>query len=73
MYFAEVKKKSNVASFSLDVCTLNGPDIILSIYRVAQEKRNNILPTICGCNNWYHCMRYLLLRKMIPRSLILVQ
>ena len=27
------------------------------IYRVAQKKQNIILPAICGCNNWYHCMR----------------
>ena len=22
-----------------------------------RKKRNSILPTICGCNNWYQCMR----------------
>ena len=30
-------------------------------------------PQLCGCNNWYQCMRKLLLRKMIPRSAIFVQ
>ena len=22
-----------------------------------EKKQNGILPTICGCNNWYQCMR----------------
>ena len=26
------------------------------LYRVAHKKQNGILPTICGCNNWYQCM-----------------
>ena len=34
---------------------------------------NGILLTICGCNNWYQCMRLELLRKIIPLSAILVQ
>ena len=37
------------------------------IYRVApppkkkkiKKKWNSILPTMCGCNSWYQCMRYL--------------
>ena len=30
----------------------------ITIYRVAQKNWNGILPTICGCNNWYQCMWY---------------
>ena len=36
-------------------------------------KRNDKLPVICGCNNSYQWMRYLPLRKIIPRSAIWVQ
>ena len=32
------------------------------------KKRNGILPIIQVYNDWYQWMRYLLLRKMIPRS-----
>ena len=27
------------------------------LYMVDQKKGNGILPTICGSNNWYQCMR----------------
>ena len=27
---------------------------IYRVYRVAQQKRNGILPIICRCNNWYY-------------------
>ena len=27
------------------------------IYRVAHKEENGILPTMCGCNNWYRCMQ----------------
>ena len=33
-----------------------------------KKKRNGILPVIEVYNDWYQWMRYLLLRKMIPRS-----
>ena len=37
------------------------------------KKRNGILPVIEVYNDWYRWMGYLLLRKMIPRSAILVK
>ena len=44
-----------------------------SLYRVAQKKRNGILPVMQVYNDWYQWMGYLLLRKIIPRSAILVK
>ena len=34
---------------NVDVPTLN----LGGLCRVAQKKWNGILPSICGCNNWY--------------------
>ena len=32
--------------------------LLFHLYRVAKKKnQNGILPTICGFNNWYQCMR----------------
>ena len=45
----------------------------IRLYRVAQKKRNGILPVMQVYNDWYQWMRYLLLRKIIPRSAILVK
>ena len=45
----------------------------MALYRVAQKERNGILPVIKIYNDWYQWMGYLLLRKMIPRSAILVK
>ena len=38
---------------NIQVLQMNLPKCL---YRVAHKKRNSILPTICGCNDWYQCM-----------------
>ena len=45
----------------------------LMLYRVAQKERNGILPVIIVNNDWYQWMVCFLLRKMMPRSAILVK
>ena len=47
--------------------------IHVGLYRVAQKERNGILPVIIVNNDWYQWMVCFLLRKMIPRSAILVK
>ena len=52
---------SLISSFSSHLWLLlksdNAAWTCLVVYRVAHKKRNGILPKICGCNNWYKCMR----------------
>ena len=45
----------------------------MALYRVAQKNRNGILPVIEENKDWYLWIGYLLPRKMIPRSAILVE
>ena len=48
--------------------------LTLSVYTGwPPKKRNGILPVMEVHNDWYQWMGYLLLRKMIPRSAILVR
>ena len=43
------------------------------LFRVAQKERNGILPLIIVNNDWYQWMVCVFLRKMMPRSAILVK
>ena len=45
-------------SLKLAATYMYNPFVSSLQYRVAQKKRNIILPTICGCNNWYQCMKF---------------